>query len=446
MRTTLLCAATTAAWLAFAPAATAQAPAAPPRLITPTVDLSVMAAGEDNAWFGASKAILGEPVGGWNEGMLEGGVNLFKEWDGRGTLVGRLSAQLSWTRGGLDAAGTNVDDRSPEMLLVDDAWIGWKSGSGPTRFEASLGRLVYQVGTGFLFWDGGYEGRDRGASWVNGHDVFKFGVLASVGRGAFTLRGAYLEPDDRSTTRILGADAEFSLGEAGVVAGTYHHLLESDAAETIGITGRDGLYVVGLRAALTPFAAARGLNLAGELAFQNNGDARDGMAGYGEVAYQADAVSWTPRLSYRYSSFSGDDPKTPVDEAWDPIFFGFSDWGTWYLGEILGEYAATNTNLGTHQIGLELTPANPVRTILSYYHFQFNQRPAVIVSPRVVRPTNVRSRDIGDEVNLVVEWTITDYLEIGAVGGVLFPGGALKQFSRAGQEWLHGLVNVKIGF
>ena len=29
---------------------------------------------------------------------------------------------------------------------------------------------------------------------------------------------------------------------------------------------------------------------------------------------------------------------TPKNEAFDPLFLGFNDWGTWWQGEIAGEF------------------------------------------------------------------------------------------------------------
>ena len=57
-----------------------------------------------------------------------------------------------------------------------------------------------------------------------------------------------------------------------------------------------------------------------------------------------------PKLSYRYAFFQGDDPETPANEAFDPLLLGFYDWGSWWQGEIAGEYFLSNSNLDSHQI------------------------------------------------------------------------------------------------
>ena len=57
-------------------------------------------------------------------------------------------------------------------------------------------------------------------------------------------------------------------------------------------------------------------------------------AGISQGAYQLSGVSWKPKISYRYAFFEGDDVTTPQNEAFDPLFLGFYDWGTWWQGEI----------------------------------------------------------------------------------------------------------------
>ena len=74
------------------------------------------------------------------------------------------------------------------------------------------------------------------------------------------------------------------------------------------------------------------------------------MRGRLQGAYEFTDVSWKPKLTYRYAFFQGDDPDTPANEAFDPLFLGFYDWGTWWQGEIAGEYFLSNSNLKSHLV------------------------------------------------------------------------------------------------
>ncbi len=74
------------------------------------------------------------------------------------------------------------------------------------------------------------------------------------------------------------------------------------------------------------------------------------------VSYEFTKIGWAPKLTYRYASFQGDDPATAKSEGFDSLFTGFYDWGTWWQGEIAGEYFLSNSNLDSHQLRLHLTP------------------------------------------------------------------------------------------
>ena len=74
------------------------------------------------------------------------------------------------------------------------------------------------------------------------------------------------------------------------------------------------------------------------------------------MGYEFGDVAWKPKLSYRYAFFEGDDPATATNEGFDSLIPGFYDWGTWWQGEIAGEYFLSNSNLISHQVRLHLAP------------------------------------------------------------------------------------------
>ena len=61
-------------------------------------------------------------------------------------------------------------------------------------------------------------------------------------------------------------------------------------------------------------------------------------------AYQLSKFPWKPKLSYRYAFFEGPNPNKAESQAFDPLYIGFYDWGTWWQGEIAGEYFLSNSN------------------------------------------------------------------------------------------------------
>jgi hypothetical protein len=51
-------------------------------------------------------------------------------------------------------------------------------------------------------------------------------------------------------------------------------------------------------------------------------------------AYELAAATWTPTLTHRYAFFQGDDPLTPANETFDPLFRASRTGGTWWQEEI----------------------------------------------------------------------------------------------------------------
>src|SRR4029453_6820285 len=53
--------------------------------------------------------------------------------------------------------------------------------------------------------------------------------------------------------------------------------------------------------------------------------------------------------------------KNREDENSDPLLLAFYDWGSWWQGEIAGEYFISNSNLKSPQIRAHVTPSEAVR-------------------------------------------------------------------------------------
>jgi hypothetical protein len=66
-----------------------------------------------------------------------------------------------------------------------------------------------------------------------------------------------------------------------------------------------------------------------------------------------------PEVSYRYAFFGGDDPGTSDNEAFDPLFLGFSGWGAWWQGEIMAVLPLQLNNI-SHQLRVHLSPVEPL--------------------------------------------------------------------------------------
>src|SRR5205085_162928 len=136
--------------------------------------------------------------------------------------------------------------------------------------------------------------------------------------------------------------------------------------------GRDGLNVFNVRAYTAPFPSARDWSFEFEYASERNGDALDSDAWTLLGGYEWSKAAWKPKLSYRYAFFEGDNPDTAANEAFDPLFLGFHDWGTWWQGEIAGEYFLSNSNLKSQQIRAHVVPSKSVSGGLLFFRFDLD--------------------------------------------------------------------------
>jgi len=111
-----------------------------------------------------------------------------------------------------------------------------------------------------------------------------------------------------------------------------------------------------------------------------------------------------------------------------------SDWGTWFQGEIIGEYVLANSNLFSYLVGLSTKPVKTLDMHLFYYHFDIHQPESLA--------NNVTAHNFADEVDLILDWQILDSLSLSAVLAVAIPGEAARQFTGGGQTWFHSMLYV----
>lgn len=79
---------------------------------------------------------------------------------------------------------------------------------------------------------------------------------------------------------------------------------------------------------------------------------RDAWAGHLDARYRFGDDTTSPYVKLRRVLFSGDDPTTNDYEGYDPLFFGWVDWGQWYLGSISSwELFSTNERVSMLEVG-----------------------------------------------------------------------------------------------
>ena len=351
---------------------------------------------------------------------------------GKGELYGAVSAVGERTFG---APPPLVGDEA-SSFQPEDLYIGWRSGKalgiGENALDFTVGRTQYRIGQGMLLWDGGGEGGSRGGFWSGARKAWAFAGIARFKPKRHTFEGFYLDrnevPESETGTRLWGGNYEFAFNDANTVGASYMNF------QTDSLPLRDGMSVYNLRAYLAPFKKLPGLSFGGEYAQEENGDLLSSTAWNAQAAYQLSSVSWQPKLSYRYAVFEGDDPSTATDESFDMLLPGFSDWGTWWQGEIAGEYFLSNSNLISHQVRLHLTPSESFSGGLIGFVFQADQ-------PATFGP-GVTSKNIASELDAYADWQVNGNFLVSFVAAFAQPKEAAEQgFGRA-EDFSYGMIYV----
>jgi hypothetical protein len=187
-------------------------------------------------------------------------------------------------------------------------------------------------------------------------------------------------PESDTGTRLWGANYDFTLSESSTFGASY---LKFHSDRRLA-RDRDGLNVFNARAFTSPFRALPGLSFELEYAREDNGDRLGSDAFTGLAGYEMSKVAWSPKLSYRYAYYEGDDPATGTNEGFDPLLPGFFDWGTWWQGRS-PESTSVQLQPDLAPGAPHLAPSDAVGTGLIFYKF-LADRPAAY-GPEGMRAT-----------------------------------------------------------
>jgi len=338
------------------------------------------------------------------------------------------------------AAPPSAVGEDASSFQVEDLYIGWRSGKalsiGDDALDVQVGRMPYRIGRGFLIQDGGGEGGSRGGYWSNARKAWEFAEVITFKPKHHTFQVFYLDraevPETRTGTRLWGANYDLAWGEANTVGATFI------GAMSDSLPNRDGMSVVNLRAYVSPFKRLPFLSLGAEYANESNGSKLTSNAWMAEAAYEFASVAGKPKVSYRYAFYQGDDPSTEKSEAFDPLFPGFYDWGTWWQGEIAGEYFLSNSNLASHQARVHFTPTESLGTGLIGYLFRNDH-------PESFGP-GVTSKNIASEVDAYADWKVNRNFSLSFILAYGNPQEALAQGYQRTQNFTYGMAYVTYSY
>ncbi len=434
--------------LATAPAfgADEEKPAPPPGLPagldwTFNFDATFGAFGFNNSLYTNPKpdSPSGDLSDNWFEGSIKPALGAQYTMSNSSQIYGKVSAVGERTYG----SSPSLVGGDEASFDVDELYVGWRSGTslgdlGENALDFTVGRAQYKLGHGMLLWDGSAEGGSRGGYWTNARKAFEFAAIARFKTGQHTIEAFFLNKDElpeaSSGSELWGVNYEYAIGEDTTLGGTYMKWSSNPAGSA---PQRDGLDVYDLRAYTAPFPSLKALSFELEYAKEQNGDLLDSTAWNALVAWQFEGA-WTPKLSYRYAFFEGDDPNTPKNEAFDGLFTGFYDWGTWWQGEIAGEYFISNSNMISNQIRVHVKPNDSVSTGLIFWDFRLDH-------PESLGPL-VTSDAVGDELDWYLDWSVNKNLILSFVAAIADPGKAIEQSSGRTDTFTYGMFFAAYSF
>ena len=357
------------------------------------------------------------------EGYLLPKIDLSYDTGDFGTAYGAVAGVAAATRGG-DPADFTVN--SPSDVALDQFYAGWKSEKllpslGDDAIDISVGREYFNIGDGFLVWDGHFDSHGDAAYWLAPRLAFDMAGVVKFNTKPVSGSAFYLEGDfHQDNSELGGANVDYATEKFGTFGATYFNIFDS-ADQSFE---RDGMNVADVRAWDIPVPLLSNLKLRGEFAHEwgnDHGTDIDANGWYVSATYSlADILPWKPTLTYRYSSFSGDsDPDDGKNTAFDPLFYyGPGVWGTWYQGEITGEYLLFNSNEIAHMVRFEVSPTDTLTAGLLFFDFTLDKDNYF--------GTSVSDKHFADEVNVYANWNITPHIYLGVVGGLAWPGAAAK--------------------
>ncbi len=336
-----------------------------------------------------------------------------------------------------DANGGTVD-----RFVIDLANVhanGLRLGTG-AQLDLTFGRQEFSLGQGFVFSDGfndfwqalGVEG-EYPAIWViprsswdgarariygERFEVNLFASFLSESWGFFTESGFGGEfvPGNGS---VLVGDFAYRKPEGngvyGEVAGGVYFVNQENEDRLVDLhndmyTISHDIVALDARLDLTwPQGENGSLNVSGEFVFEPCCDIGDeavvtpvefsgAFAFHGDVVYTFDHPL-KPFVAGGVRFYRGDDPTTPEIESYNPLFYGFTDWGKWYQGNITGELFLLNQN------ELILTPSVGISSRDGKHRVR-----AYVFHVRLDEPIDpaVTSKSFATEVNVLWDYAPTD--------------------------------------
>ncbi len=302
-------------------------------------------------------------------------------------------------------------------FTVDTAYLKFNT-VFDSPFSITVGKQYYELEKQFLVSDGTKDADS--ATWLNSERAFPIAVRvdADFGKLQATLFGAKIDSNDARAEELFGnglylynANLHYDFSDAFYAYGGYLQQRDTDfdddtaaayagADLTLGNLHFEGEYVLEFG------------DMAGDVD-------RDAWAYFFSADYTFADAATSPYVRATILSFSGDDVDT-ADKREDfyGFSYGFTGWGTWFLGEIVGEQQVFNSNMTCYKAEAGFYPTEWLHAKAMYFKTMINEKEAF----------GLTEDDYADEVNLLFEFPIApDFVFGGILLGAAKPGDAAEE-------------------
>ncbi|EFO29393.1 conserved hypothetical protein [Roseibium sp. TrichSKD4] len=408
-----------------------------------------------------------DPDKGWVESYLKPGISLSQALTPTLTLYGKASAVASYTRG-TDAYDIGQTGR----ITLEEGYIGiQKRFDNLAKLDFSIGPRELRLGTGMLIANGGSSGFERGALKFGPRKAWEMAAISQAKLGDVSATAFYLDPNEMPSTdnenELAGIDVRYD-GKGGGFAGvSFVNVLSSNssypkaASQGIGpptvIPGaRDGLNAINFYAHSGPLKHRFGtayFALDGAIETNNKND-MFAWGGHFQVGHIWTDMRWLPSLTYTYKTFSGDNPNTPEQERFDPLYYDGSP-STWATGS-KSSMTFINSNVRAHELAFNLKPSPRDSITLRYAHIRANELRSPIQFGQATRfeiaggdniVAGVTDAHLADDFFLEYSRVVTPNSFLTAGLSASLPGKGLDL--AAGRDlpvWYGGFVNLVINY
>lgn len=405
---------------------------------------------DHNPWFGAPASFTaGSPIAldppgrgstTWAEASVEYGV-------AGAVRLGELPATVFAEATAVSSGATGHDlfrsdtrfRTAPEKAYAGLAWVG---ASREHYLRLSTGRQNWQLYGGFLFsrFAAGSNAGPSPGLYLSPRTTYQQAHLLDVRWQNWRLEAFDVDPSELegfdSGSRYVGMNLRYTRADAWELGLTRYHVPESRTTLALASGGRvprKGSQVLAARAGWNKVAGIDGLDLLGEFAQQEHRDHPwDATAWYAQVRYTAGQAAWTPSVTYRRAVYTGDHPGTVQQEAFDaPLASGLDEW----VQGVGFKKVVTNSNLRTHRVRLNFGPKPQLNYTIDLFRLDADVA------------TASGARHYGDELDVVLRWSLTPRFFLLGVAGVAWPGAIMQERAdNAARPWTTVQASLFWGF